>query len=74
MGYHWTDGLALQSSREGQPAPAGRLDVLIAKAFKLGRSRLDASFLIQNLGSPLPDGDRKFSFEQRAIVGLRIEN
>ena len=74
MGYHWTDGLALQSSREGQPAPAGRLDVLIAKAFKLGRSRLEASFLIQNLGSPLPDGDRKFSFEQRAIVGLRIEN
>ena len=73
-GYHWTDGLALQSSREGQQMPAGRLDVRVSKAFKVGRSRLDASVTMQNLGSPLQDGDKKFLFEQRAIFGLRLEN
>ena len=74
VGYHWADGWALQSSREGQLMPVRRVDLRASKGFKFGRNRLEASIAVQNLGAPMPDGDKKFLFEQRAIVGLRLEN
>ncbi len=72
--YSGFDDIALMSSREGQLYSASRTDIRIAKAMKWGKNKADIAFVVQNLGNPYEDGDRKFFFDQRAMVTLRIEN
>jgi iron complex outermembrane receptor protein len=52
----------------------GRTDLRIAKAWRVGMSKVEWAFTVQNLDVPYLDGDKKFYFDRRAMVTLRIEN
>jgi iron complex outermembrane receptor protein len=51
-----------------------RTDLRLAKDLRLGGSKAELGWVLQNLGDPFQDGDRKFTFNQRAMVTLKIEN
>lgn len=51
-----------------------RTDVRVAKAFKLGKSAAEWALTVQNFDAPIHDGDRKFYFDPRAFLTLRIEH
>jgi iron complex outermembrane receptor protein len=73
LGYHLADGVALNSADGGQRYNLQRTDVRIAKAFRLGTSKSELALTVQNLGPSVLDGDRKFNFDQRALLSMRIE-
>jgi iron complex outermembrane receptor protein len=51
-----------------------RTDLRLAKDLRLGGKKAELSVVLQNLGDPYQDGDRKFFFQQRALLSLKIEN
>jgi iron complex outermembrane recepter protein len=51
-----------------------RTDVRLAKAFRLGKSVAEWALTVQNSDAPVLDGDRKFYFDPRAFLTLRIEH
>lgn len=70
-----TDETALMSNGEGNPLYSmDRTDIRVAKAFRIGRSKAELAVTGQNLGAAYRDGDRKFYFDSRTLVTLRIEN
>jgi hypothetical protein len=52
----------------------GRTDVRVARKFRLASANAEWAFTLQNLDGPIPDGDRKFYFDRKALVTLRFEN
>ncbi len=73
LGYHWADGISLMSADGGQRYALQRTDVRVAHAFRLGAKKSEVALTIQNLGPAALDGDRKFYFDQRAMLTLRVE-
>lgn len=71
--YSQAERQALMSSGE-QTINMERTDVRLAKNFRLGKSKAELALTVQNLNNPYPDGDRKFYFDSRAMVTLRVEN
>ncbi len=51
-----------------------RTDLRLAKAFRWAASNAEIAFTVQNLDQPYRDSDRKFWFDRRAMVSLRIEH
>ena len=69
------DSVALMSTSTNQWLwSMARTDLRIAKAFRMGRNKVEAAMVIQDLNSPYQDGDWKFRFEQRTMLTLKIEN
>lgn len=50
-----------------------RVDLRLAKGFKLGRNSAEWALVAQNLGGPIRDGDQKFSLDPRAFMSLRVD-
>jgi len=71
--YSQAERLALMSA-VGKTINIERTDVRLAKNFRLGKSKAELALTVQNLNNPYPDGDRKFYFDSRAMVTLRVEN
>ena len=70
-----TDETALMSNGSGNPLYSmDRTDLRIAKAFRIGRNKAELAVTGQNVGVPYRDGDRKYYFDTRTLVTLRIEN
>ena len=70
-----TEQITLMSAQAGDPAYSmGRTDVRVSKAFNLGRRKGEIAFTVQNLDQPYRDGDRKFFFDRRAFVSLRVDH
>jgi len=66
---------ALMSNGGGDPLYSmGRTDMRVAKAFRMAGSKAELALTIQNMDIPYRDGDRKFFFDRRAMVTLRVEN
>ena len=74
LGYNLSDGVSLQSADAGQRYLLQRTDVRIARALRIGGSKSELAFTVQNLGPAAQDGDRKFYFDHRAILTLRIDH
>jgi iron complex outermembrane receptor protein len=51
-----------------------RTDVRLAKDLRLGGKKAELAVVVQDLGDAYQDGDRKFLFQQRALLTLKIEN
>jgi iron complex outermembrane receptor protein len=51
-----------------------RTDVRLARDFILGGKKAELGVVVQNLGDPYQDGDRKYLFKQRAMLTFKIEN
>jgi iron complex outermembrane receptor protein len=51
-----------------------RTDVRLAQEFNLGGQKAELALVVQNMDNPYQDGDRKFYFERRAMLTLKIEN
>lgn len=50
-----------------------RTDVRVARAFRLGKNKAELALTVQNLDQPYRDGDRKFLFDRRAFISLRMD-
>lgn len=74
LGYHLSDGVSLQSADAGQRYLLQRTDLRIARAMRIGSSKSEVALTVQNLGPSAQDGDRKFYFDQRAFLTLRIDH
>ncbi len=72
VGYHMADNISLMSADGGQRYALQRTDVRLARAFRIGVSRSELALTVQNLGPAALDGDRKFYFDQRAMLTLRV--
>jgi len=70
--YSRYDDIGLMSG-DDQLYSAGRADIRVAKAFRVGKNRAEVAMTVQNLDTPYQDGDRKFLFDQRAMLTLRLE-
>jgi iron complex outermembrane recepter protein len=70
--YGHSDHMALMSSNLTLSS-VQRMDVRIARGFRLGKNKADVALTVQNLNAPYQDGDRQFYFDQRALLTLRIE-
>jgi iron complex outermembrane receptor protein len=69
------DDTALMSNGGGNPLfSMGRTDIRVAKAFRIGSNKAELAVTGQNLDVPYRDGDRKYFFDTRTFVTLRIEN
>jgi iron complex outermembrane receptor protein len=51
-----------------------RTDVRLAKAFRWAANNAELALTVQNIDQPYRDSDRKFWFDRRAMLTLRIEN
>ncbi len=51
----------------------GRTDLRIAQPLRLGKNKAELALTVQNLDQPYRDGDRKFFFDRRAFVTLRMD-
>jgi iron complex outermembrane recepter protein len=71
--YQLTEDVGLMSGN-GKRYSFSRTDLRIGKQFRWGRNKAELAFTVQNLDLPYPDGDRKYSFDRRAMLSLRIEN
>ncbi len=60
-------------SGNNQRYTLARTDVRIAKAFRLAQHKAELALTVQNLDQPYRDGDRKFFFDRRAFVSLRMD-
>lgn len=70
-----TEETALMSNGSGNPLYSmGRTDLRVAKAFRIGSNKAELAVTGQNLDVPYRDGDRKYFFDTRTLVSLRIEN
>ncbi|MEN9437715.1 MAG: hypothetical protein RIR09_2370 [Pseudomonadota bacterium] len=72
--HQQTDETALMSNGQDNLFSMSRTDIRLAKAFRIGRSKAELAVTGQNVGVPYHDGDRKYFFDTRTLVTLRIEN
>ncbi|OYT93018.1 MAG: hypothetical protein CFE43_05785 [Burkholderiales bacterium PBB3] len=72
LGYNLSDSIALMSSDDGDRYVLERTDVRLARSFRWAGTRAELAVTVQNLGPSSRDGDRKFYFDQRANIGLRL--
>ena len=72
VGYNRSDSIALMSTDDGARFLLERTDIRLARAFRWGPTRGELALTVQNLGPASRDGDRKFYFDQRANVALRL--
>ncbi len=70
--YNYSDGSTLQSSNIGSGYTLERADVRLAHAFRIGKTKAELALVVQNLGPASLNSDRKFYFDQRAFMTLRI--
>jgi iron complex outermembrane receptor protein len=49
-----------------------RTDLRLARAFRLGKNKAELALTVQNLGPASMNSDRKFYFDQRAMLTLRV--
>lgn len=50
-----------------------RTDMRVAKALHIGKNKAELALTVQNLDQAYRDGDRKFFFDRRAFVSLRVD-
>ena len=72
LGYNLSDSIALMSSDNGDRYVLQRTDVRLARTFRWAGTRAELALTVQNLGPASRDGDRKFYFDQRANIALRL--
>lgn len=70
--HQQSEDIGLMSGNNQRYALA-RTDVRMAKALRLGKQKAELAFTVQNLDQPYRDGDRKFLFDRRAFVSLRVD-
>lgn len=70
--HQQSEDIGLMSGNNQRYAVA-RTDVRLAKALRLGKRKAELAFTVQNLDQPYRDGDRKFFFDRRAFVSLRVD-
>jgi iron complex outermembrane receptor protein len=71
--HQQSEDIGLMSGND-QLYNVARTDLRLAKPFRIGKSKAELALVLQNLDMPYRDGDRKFLFDQRAYVSLRLEN
>jgi iron complex outermembrane receptor protein len=67
-----SEDIALMSDNDN-PYNIVRTDVRVAKPFRLSGRKAELALVIQNLDQPIRDGDKKFFFDRRAFVTLKME-
>ena len=72
--YNYSDGVTLMSSDGNNRYNLQRTDLRLARAFRVGKHKAEIAVTVQNLGPASLDGDRKFYFDQRAMLTLRLED
>lgn len=72
LGYSLNDSIALMSSDDGDRYLLERTDLRLARMFRWGDNKAELALTVQNLGPSSRDGDRKFYFDQRANLALRL--
>jgi iron complex outermembrane receptor protein len=70
--YNFSDGSTLLSSDVNSYYLLQRTDMRLARAFKLGKNKAELALTVQNLGPASMNSDRKFFFDQRAMLTLRV--
>ncbi|MDZ7920619.1 TonB-dependent receptor plug domain-containing protein [Rhodoferax sp.] len=60
-------------SGNSQRYAVGRTDARVAKALRIGLRKAELALTVQNLDQAQRDGDRKFFFDRRAFVSLRMD-
>ena len=80
-GWHLTlmqqvaDDVALMSISDNQWLfSMQRTDLRLSRDLQLGGRKAELAVVVQNMGNPYQDGDRKFYFNRRAMLTLKIEN
>ena len=72
--YQSADNVALNSiSNSPLLASSQRTDLRVARPFHIGKTKVEAALVCQNLNVPYQDGDWKFRFEQRTMLTLKFE-
>jgi iron complex outermembrane recepter protein len=71
--HQLTEDIGLMSGNS-QRYSFSRSDLRIGRQFRWGRNNAELALTVQNLDVPYTDGDRKFFFDRRAMLSLRIEN
>ena len=73
--HQQTDDVALMSiSNNPWLFSMQRTDLRLARDLRLGGKKAELGLLVQNQGNAYRDGDYKFSFQQQAMLTLKIEN
>ncbi|MGQ0710658.1 MAG: TonB-dependent receptor plug domain-containing protein [Rhodoferax sp.] len=79
-GNSWSTGLSYQSadrfaltSDNSNLYSMARTDIHLRQRLQWARQRGEWGLTVQNLNVPFADGDKKFFFDQRAFVTLRLE-
>jgi iron complex outermembrane receptor protein len=73
--HQQTDDVALMSISDNKWLfSMQRTDLRLAKDLRLGGSKAELGLVVQDLDDPFQDGDRKFRFNRRAMLTLKIEN
>lgn len=70
--YQSVDEFALASDN-GRLFSMVRTDVRFAREIRGGWGKAEAALTLQNLNLPYQDGDKKFFFDKRLIVSMRVE-
>lgn len=70
--YSDANQVALMSAA-GKLSSYARTDLRVARSFRSGKTKSELAFTVQNLNGPYADGDRKFYFDRRALLSLRVD-
>jgi iron complex outermembrane recepter protein len=70
---NWSHDGALMSGLQDELYSMHRTDLRLAKTLRTAGTRTELALTLQNLDSPYQDGDRKFYFDRRAMLTLRVE-
>lgn len=70
--HQQSEDIGLMSGNSQRYAVA-RTDARVAKALHIGKHKAELALTVQNLDQAHRDGDRKFFFDRRAFVSLRVD-
>lgn len=70
--HQQSEDIGLMSGNSQRYALA-RTDMRVAKALHIGKNKAELALTVQNLDQAYRDGDRKFFFDRRAFVSLRVD-
>jgi iron complex outermembrane receptor protein len=69
--HQQTDDIGLMSGSD-KLYSMGRTDLRAARSWSFGKRKAELALVVQNAGQPLRDGDRKYFFDSRAFLTLRV--
>jgi hypothetical protein len=73
LGFQSADQYALTSDNVGLHSMV-RTDLHLTQRWKAMGKKGEMAFTVQNFNDPFADGDKKFFFDRRILLSLRVEH